>query len=304
MIIAIAAAAVVIIGGIAFAVMSGKEKDSHKPGSASSGGEKESPKKKKKDEAKAAPRPSAPMPPTDSGTFKPGALAMIDKATTPMMKVNPDTNAQYELLAGAGKVSDIVGSDFRWVTYVINGMLSDNEAVAKGSMDAMHQIIVKRKLDASQSDLARQANIGGFNMPEMRTTEYTYWAQWWFTVQAQNAVAAWKEAAGSDASGPAGAGVLGGNAATEPWEETLGKLKSGGFGNQTTPEYYEFQKIKGMGKSAYPYLVKYIDHENVELGKTAVLILNELTGRGANIRVNDGNKAQMKAEWDEWIKKN
>lgn len=304
MIIAIAAAAVVVLGGIAFAVMSGK--DSHKAGSASSGGEKESPKKsKKKDEAKSANRPAPPAPPTDTGTFKPGALALVDKSTTPMMpSINPDANAQYELLAGAGKASDIAAADYRWVTYVVNGMLSDNEAVAKTSMDAMHQIIVKRKLDASQSSLEKQSTLFGFNMPEARSSEYTYWAQWYFTASARNAVASWKESAGADASGPGGPGILGGNPATEPWEETLGKLKSGGFGNQTTPEYYEYQKIRGMGKPAYPYLVKYIDHENIELGKTAVMILNELTGRGANTRVNDGNKAQLKAEWDEWIKKN
>ncbi|HUR38152.1 MAG TPA: hypothetical protein VM222_01610 [Planctomycetota bacterium] len=306
MIIAIAAAAIVVIGGVAFAVLSGG-KDGNKSGtSASSGGEKESPKKgKKKDEAKSAPRPAPPAPPTDTGVFKPGAMALVDKTTTPMMpSINPDANAQYQLLAGAGKASEIAGADYRWVTYVIHGMLSDNEAVAKTSMDAMHQIIVKRKLDASQSSLEKQSALFGFNMPEARSSEYTYWAQWYFTASARNAVASWKESAGTDAAGPGNAGILGGNPATENWEETLGKLKSGGFANQTTPEYYEFQKVKGMGKSAYPYLVKYIDHENIELGKTAVLILNELTGRGGNIRVNDGNKAQLKAEWDEWIKKN
>ncbi len=302
MIIAIAAAAIVVIGGIAFAVMSGK--DSHKSGtSASSGGEKDSPKKKKKDEAKKTPRPPAPLPPSDTGVFKPGALGLIDKSTTPMMKTNPDTVAQYELLAGAGKASDIVSADYRWVTYVINGMLSDNEAVAKGSMDAMHQIIVKRKLEASQSDLAKQANIGGFNMPEMRSGEYTYWAQWWFTVQAQNAVAAWREAAGPDATAASGGGVIG-NASTEDWARSLADCRSGGFANSNNPEYYIFQRVKSMGKSAYPKLVEFIDNEDTTIGKTAVLMLIELTGRSdANTRVNEGNKAQLKTDWAEYIKK-
>jgi hypothetical protein len=303
--IGIAAAVVVLIGGAAYAVLGKKDSGSGKSSSSSSREKDSAKEKKKKDDARNTARSSTPPPPTDTGTFKPGAMALVDKSTTPMMpSINPDANAQYELLAGAGKSSDIVSADYRWITYVIHGMLSDNEAVAKTSMEAMHLIIGKRKLDASQSSLEKQSALFGFNMPEARSSEYTYWAQWYFTASARNAVASWKEAAGPDASGSGGAGIVGGNPATEPWEETLGKLRSGGFVNATTPEYYEFQKIKGMGKAAYPYLVKFIDHENVDLGKTAVLILNELTGRGASTRVNDGNKAQIKADWDEWIKKN
>jgi len=59
-----------------------------------------------------------------------------------------------------------------------------------------------------------------------------------------------------------------------------------------------------MGKAAYPKLVEFIDHEDSTIGKAAVLLLIELTGRSdANARVNDGNKAQLKADWAEYIKK-
>jgi hypothetical protein len=59
-----------------------------------------------------------------------------------------------------------------------------------------------------------------------------------------------------------------------------------------------------MGKSAYPKLVEFIDNEDSTIGKAAVLFLIELTGRtDANPRVNDGNKAQIKADWAEYIKK-
>jgi hypothetical protein len=59
-----------------------------------------------------------------------------------------------------------------------------------------------------------------------------------------------------------------------------------------------------MGKSAYPKLVEFIDNEDSTIGKAAVLMLIELTGRtDANSRVNDGNKAQIKADWAEYIKK-
>jgi len=305
MIIAIAAAAIVVIGGVAFAVLSGK--DGHKSGSsASSGGEKDGPKKSKKDTAKAAPRPSAPMPPTDSGTFKPGARAAAGVGKdVPDMKCNPDARQAYEALVTGGKIDEVVNEDYKWITYVFDGLLSDNEAVVKATCEALHKIIVKRKLDASQSDLGKQPTMNGLNMPELRGGEYTYWAQWWLMLPNRNAIATWAEQAGADpsASKPGGSTVIG-NAASEDWAKTLADCRSGGFANSNNPEYYIFQRVKSMGKSAYPKLVEFIDNEDATIGRTAVLMLIELTGRtDATFRVNEGNKAQIKADWAEYIKK-
>jgi hypothetical protein len=153
------------------------------------------------------------------------------------------------------------------------------------------------------SDLAKATIIGGFNMPEMRSGEYTYWAQWWFTKSARDAVAGWAESAGGNTAGgdPAAPRVAPGNAATENWRDTLSKCRSGGFSNSNNPEYYEYQKIKTMGKAAYPHLVGFIDDD--ELGTTAVLILKELSGRSdAPSRVTPANKASIKADWEGWLK--
>jgi hypothetical protein len=155
------------------------------------------------------------------------------------------------------------------------------------------------------SDLAKQSVIGGFNMPEMRSGEYTYWAQWWFTKSARDAVADWKAGAGATGGGgdsPAPS-VAAGNPATEPWEQTLRNCRSGGFSNSNNPEYYEFQKIKAMGKSAYPHLIRFIDNEDTSLGTTAVLILKELSGRSeATSRVTEANKAKIKEDWEGWLR--
>jgi hypothetical protein len=308
MIIAIAAAGIVVLGGVAFAVLSGG-KDSHKSGtSASSGGEKENPKKstKKKDEAKAPPRPSAPQPPTDSGTFKPGARAAAGVGKdVPDMKCNPDARQAYEALVTGGKIDEVVQEDYKWITYVFDGLLSDNEAVVKATCEALHKIILKRKLDASQSDLGKSPTMGGMNMPELRGGEYTYWAQWWLMLPNRHAIASWAEQAGADPSSskPGGSTVIG-NAASEDWPRTLAECRSGGFANPNTPEHWHFERVKSMGKSAYPKLVEFIDNEDSTIGKAAVLLLIELTGRtDATSRVNDGNKAQIKADWAEYIKK-
>lgn len=95
-----------------------------------------------------------------------------------------------------------------------------------------------------------------------------------------------------------------GNAQSEDWPKTLAECRSGGFANPNTPEHWHFERVKSMGKSAYPKLVEFIDNEDATIGKAAVLLLIELTGRtDATSRVNDGNKAQVKADWAEYIKK-
>jgi hypothetical protein len=308
MIIAIAAAAVVIIGGVAFAVLhksepaptkasAGKDKDVEK-----SAGSKKS--KKKEDTPKTSVAPN-PVPPADKGTFQPGARAMAGVGKdVPDMRCKPDAKQTFEGMVSGGKVAEVVGQDHIWITYVIDGLLSDNEAVVKGSMEALHQIIVKRKLDARMSDLAKGPIIGGFNMPEMRSGEYTYWAQWWFTKSARDAVASWAEAAGGTGGGDAAAPrVAATNPATEPWEQTLRNCQSGGFTNSNTPEYFEFQKIKAMGKAAYPHLIRFIDNEDTTLGTTAVLILKELSGRSdATGRVTPANKSKIKEDWEGWLR--
>jgi hypothetical protein len=305
MIIAIAAAAIVVIGGVAFAVMKGggDHKEGGSKGSSSEGAS--TTRRKKKDEAKPLPKISQPPPPTDTGVFRPGARGMIDKMTTPPMpNLTGDGRTAYEGMVSA-KPADVAAQDYSWITYIIDGMLSDNEAVAKGSMEAMHLIINKRKLDARMSDLGKNPNIGGFNMPEMRSSEYTYWAQWYFTASARQMVASWGEGGGgaSNSSESAAPRVAAGNPATEAWEETLRKCRSGGFHNSSNPEFYEFQRIKGMGKAAYPHLIRLIDHEDTSLGTTAVLILKELSGRSEQpSRVTEANKTKIKEDWEGWLK--
>src|SRR5262249_31887237 len=135
----------VIIGGVAFALMKGGGDHASAKGSGGEAGASTK-SKKKKEEPKPRPMVSQPVQATDNSVFRPGARGMIDKATTPTMpNLTQDGRTAYEALASS-KVADVVAQDFSWITYVIDGMLSDNEAVAKGSMEAMHHIIKKHKL--------------------------------------------------------------------------------------------------------------------------------------------------------------
>src|SRR5262249_41594565 len=172
----------------------GKKKEGGPPKSAArEGRDREGPataKKKKKDEPKAVTPVSRPEPPTDSGAFKPGARAAAGVGKdVPDMKCSPDARQTYEAMVTGGRIQEVVNEDYKWITYVCDGLLSDNEAVVKGTCEALHKIILKRKLDASQSDLGKGPVMNGINMPEIRGGEYTYWAQWWLMLPNRNAIA-------------------------------------------------------------------------------------------------------------------
>lgn len=90
--------------------------------------------------------------------------------------------------------------------------------------------------------------------------------------------------------------------AVENWEETLRILRGGAFHDPSTPEKYTFERTAAMGEAAYPYLIRYIDHEDTTLGTTAVLALKKLSGRSEEPgRVTDANKVRLKSEWEAWF---
>jgi hypothetical protein len=86
------------------------------------------------------------------------------------------------------------------------------------------------------------------------------------------------------------------------WEETLKQLRGGGgFDVEGRPEQVYFERVKKLGKSAYPHLIRYIDHEDPGFGRAAVAVLNALTGQNRPLP-NEATKAKLKAEWEEWLK--
>jgi len=94
------------------------------------------------------------------------------------------------------------------------------------------------------------------------------------------------------------------DAAAADWNNIMTYLRSGGaFDDETRAEGVMFRKVKRMGKAAYPHLVKYIDHEELPLARAAATVLNELTGQQKPLP-NATTRAQVKADWEAWIKAN
>jgi len=87
------------------------------------------------------------------------------------------------------------------------------------------------------------------------------------------------------------------------WPLLMQQLRpGGGFEHADRPEGVAFQKVKSFGPAAYPKLIAFIDHEDPAVGTAAVAVLNALTGRSEPLP-KGVNKAKVKAEWEEWLRK-
>lgn len=88
------------------------------------------------------------------------------------------------------------------------------------------------------------------------------------------------------------------------WDSIMTYLRSGGaFDDPERAEGIMFARVKKMGKAAYPYILKYIDHEELTMARAAVSVLDALTGRKSPF-LTAANRAQIKKDWEEWIRAN
>ena len=87
------------------------------------------------------------------------------------------------------------------------------------------------------------------------------------------------------------------------WKQLMEQLRpGGGFDHPDRPEGVAFLKVKSFGPAAYPKLIAFIDDEEPAFCTAAVAVLNALTGRD-ELLPKAVNKAKIKAEWEEWLKK-
>jgi hypothetical protein len=288
LVIGIVAGALAVIGGLAFALMGKKDTPV-----ARSSTKKPVPAAKA---VKATPPPVEAIAP--QAVFQPGARALALQATggaTPI-KVNADKKQAYESLASAGKVQEILNEDYAWLLYVIDGVLSDSETIARTSMEVLQLICKKRKIN-NQIDPKSVLNA------QARATEYEFWAyQWWLTLSNQAAVAEWPNNAGVPVGSPGDSSPIPSPVARTEWDRTMEDLRvGGGFFDESTVQAATFARIKRMGKAAYPHLIGYIGHEDLQLSRAAVVVLNELTQRDSP-RPTEATKAKIKEEWESWHK--
>lgn len=236
-----------------------------------------------------------------SATYEPGARKMSRaQGGEAEQKLDAAKVTEYEGLASAGKVAEIVKLDYQWLPYILEGLVSDDEKIGRSSLQALHDMCDKRGILTEKG--ANPVNMSLVNSAHYRGGEFSFWTlEWWSKSRNQQAVAEWAAKEGGTAAVSTVSSAYGGNAEKENWSQIMIDLRPGGnFDDPKRPEGKSFSLVKSMGKSAYPHLIKFIDHEDIAIGKAAVVVLNTLTERNSD-RPNEATRGQIKAEWEKWL---
>jgi hypothetical protein len=228
-------------------------------------------------------------------TFEPGASRQVKGGAS--ITADPSLLREFESLATGGKIDVIIADPGKWFHPMLVSFLSDNEPVARGAFQALYDLCNAKKIQTESGK--NPVRIDLFNSAQWRGGEYSMWSDWWEKPQNKLAMGVKdakleEEIRTRPASGDAG---------KANWDKLMQDLRTGGaYDAEDRPEGKAFAQVKAMGPAAYPHIVKYIDHEDIALAKAAVKLLNALTGRDGQAP-NDGNKAQIKAEWQSWVDK-
>ncbi len=228
--------------------------------------------------------------------FESGAQKVAEKhskGTFQDVQVDPNLKKEYEGLASAGRVDDIVKEDSKWMACIISSLLSDDEKICRATFRALAGICDKHKISSKEERFENPVKLEFFNSAYIRGGDYLFWSEWWGKDQNKAAVRQWGT----------GVEVSGEDPRSVKWDDLVKDLRAGGYDDPDHPGGRAVARIKLMGKDAYPHLVKYIDHEDIMIGKAIVAVLNDLTKQQRPIPT-EATKAQLKAEWESWVKKN
>ena len=237
-----------------------------------------------------------------SSTYEYGAREQAIKMvnTLKVIQIDSLTNAEFEELASKGRVSSIVDADAKFISCIINAFISEDKTITSSAWQAMHNICKKHNISASDPNLPfnNPIRMDMLNSAIVRAGQYNQWTDWLEKPVNREVIASWD---------PGAAAIV---IRTDPkgvdWGKLMQTLRAGGaFDDLKRPEGLAYQKVRSMGRSAYPHLLGYIDDEDTGLGRAAVAILNELTGRDPKGELpNENTKSGIKNEWEHWLKDN
>lgn len=228
-------------------------------------------------------------------TFEPGAARMVKGGAS--ASADPALVKEFESLASSGKIADLVRDPARWFPAMLVSLLSDNETVARGAFQTLHDLCQAKNITTESGK--NPVRIDLFTSAQWRGGEYSHWSEWWEKPQNKLAMGVNDPKLQEEIRTKGG----GGDPAKADWDKLMGFLRAGGaFDAPDRPEGKAYAQVKDMGPAAYPFLAKYIDNEDILLGRAAVKVLNMLTGRDGQ-NPTEANKGQVKAEWEAWIAK-
>ena len=233
---------------------------------------------------------------TAPATFEPGAARQAKGGAS--VTADPTLLKEFESLAASGKIDEIVREPGKWFPAMLVSFLSDNESVARGAFQAIHDMCKAKNITTDSGKNPVRMDL--FTSSQWRGGEYMHWSDWWEKPQNKIAMGVNDPKLQEEIRTKGGSG----DPSKADWDKIMGHLRAGGaFDAPDRPEGKAFEQVKGFGPAAYPFIAKYIDNEDILLGRAAVKVLNILTGRDGQAPT-EATKGTVKAEWEAWIAKN
>ncbi len=228
-------------------------------------------------------------------TFEPGAARMVKGG--PSVSADPSTLKEFESLVSGGKIDVVVSDPAKWFNAMLISFLSDNETVARGAFQAIHDMCKAKNITTDSGKNPVRLDL--FTSAQWRGGEHSHWSDWWEKPQNKLAMGVKDAKLEEEIRTKGGSGDPG----KANWDQIMGHLRAGGaFDDPDRPEGKAYKQVEGFGAAAYPFIIKYIDHEEIAMGKAAVKLLNTLTKREGQMPT-DATKGAVKAEWEAWASK-
>lgn len=180
----------------------------------------------------------------------------------------------------------IFAQPFRYMPFVINALLSEDQKLATASFRVLHAFCEERNIKFEGGE--NPIKLSHVNSAGYRGYCYSNWAAEWWPKYSHKL---------PDAPGQAD------HVARTDWVALANEMKAGSYHDDTTPAGAAYKKVKNLGQAAWPKLAELIDHEDLSIGRSAAMALAELTGEKKPLP-NEQNRTDVKNAWIAWINKN
>ena len=279
-----------IAGGIAAVIVIGILMKGKSPEPEKTTGKKSTPKT-----VAPLPPPPPPPPPVDtkaeiekSGappTYEHGADSLVHYSIKPLTPSDPAAEKDAMTFIKNVNMPRILATPYRYLPFVINSMISEDQAMAVASFQVLHGFCEEMKLYTSDGKNVIDLHL--VNSPKYRAWMYQEWVTKF-----------WPERSNKLPDSPGNKEAV----ERENWVELARRLQGGAYHTDDN-QGIAYRKVKSYGKAAWPKLVALIDHEELPVARSAGQLLNDLTGEKKPLP-NEQNRTELRNAWTTWVEKN
>jgi hypothetical protein len=208
--------------------------------------------------------------------FEPKARERI--GDVPGLTLEADQRLRYERFARAGHERLFARDPRSWFPYVLQGLISDHPPIAAASLRVLRELCARHRVTDDNGD--NPARLDRLNSAGYRAELYKTCVAWYL----QN-----KDQLAKD------------RPAVIRWNDLMRDLRAGGcLDDPARPEGRAFLAFKGHGLLAWPVLASFVGDDDLATSRTAVKVLNRLTGRDTPLPTEATREAQ-RHEWRAWL---